>query len=57
MIKDIITNLDVDSPHQVTADYALSVARAFEAHVSAVAFAYEAVLPGSIFGREFRSRG
>ena len=52
MIKDIIANLDVDSSREVTADYALSVARAFESHVSAVAFAYEAVLPGSIFGRE-----
>jgi nucleotide-binding universal stress UspA family protein len=52
MIKDIIANLDVDSSRDVTADYALSVAGAFGAHVSAVAFAYEAVVPGSIFGRE-----
>jgi nucleotide-binding universal stress UspA family protein len=52
MIKDIIANLDVDSSRDVTADYALSVARAFGAHVSAVAFAYEAVVPGSIFSRE-----
>ena len=52
MIKDIIANLDVDSSRDVTADYAISAARAFGAHVSAVAFAYEAVVPGSIFGRE-----
>ena len=37
-------------PLHITADYAVSVARAFEAHISAVAFAYEAALPGSIFG-------
>jgi nucleotide-binding universal stress UspA family protein len=52
MIKDIIANLDVDSSREVTADYAISIARAFGAHVSAVAFAYEAVVPGSIFSRE-----
>jgi nucleotide-binding universal stress UspA family protein len=51
MIKDVLVNLDVDSSPDVTADYAVSVARAFEAHISAVAFTYEAVLPGSIFGR------
>jgi len=52
MVKDIIANLDVDSSRDVTADYAISIARAFGAHVSAVAFAYEVVVPGSIFGRE-----
>jgi nucleotide-binding universal stress UspA family protein len=51
MIKDILVNLDVDSSPEVTGDYAVSVAHAFEAHISAVAFAYEAVLPTSIFRR------
>jgi hypothetical protein len=51
MIKDIIANLDVDSSRDVTAHYALAVARAFGTRASAVAFAYEAVVPGSSFGR------
>ena len=49
MIKDIIANLD--SSRDVTADYALLVAGAFGTHAPAVASAYEAVVPGSIFGR------
>ena len=46
MIKDIIVNLDLSSSPGFTGDYALSVARTFDAHVSAIAFAYEAPLPG-----------
>ena len=50
MIKDFIVNLDVSSPPGFTGNYAISVGRAFEAHIFAVAFAYEAVLPESFFG-------
>jgi len=49
MIKDILVNLDVDA--SASADYAVSLARVFEAHLSATAFAYEEALPGSIFSR------
>jgi nucleotide-binding universal stress UspA family protein len=52
MIKDIIANLDVSSARAVAADYAISVARTFGAHVSAVAFAYEPVIPETLFSRE-----
>ena len=37
MIKDIIVNLTVDASHDVAADYAISVARAFEAHLAGIA--------------------
>lgn len=40
MIKDIIVNLSVAKPKDTTADFAISVASLFEAHLSAVAFAY-----------------
>jgi nucleotide-binding universal stress UspA family protein len=51
MIKDIVVNLDVESAQSAVADYAISVAQAFDAHLSAVAFAYEEALPASIFSR------
>jgi hypothetical protein len=35
MIKDIIVNLTVDAAHDVAADFAISVGREFQAHVSA----------------------
>jgi nucleotide-binding universal stress UspA family protein len=50
MIKDIVVNLTVGPPRDVAADYALSLARAFEAHLAAVSFCYEVVVPGSVFG-------
>ena len=54
MIKDIVVNLTVDAATDVAADYAVSVARAFDAHVTGIGFAYDVFLPGSIFGT-FRS--
>jgi nucleotide-binding universal stress UspA family protein len=50
MLKDIIVNLTVDAAHDVAADFAISMGREFQAHVSAVGFAYEPVIPGSVFG-------
>ncbi len=50
MIKDIVVNLTVGAQRDVAADFAMSVARTFEAHVAAVSFCYEVVVPGSIFG-------
>jgi nucleotide-binding universal stress UspA family protein len=46
MIKDIIVNLSVGKPRDVAGDYAISVASAFDAHLSAVACAYEPVIVG-----------
>jgi nucleotide-binding universal stress UspA family protein len=47
MIKDLLVNLGSDS---FAADYAVSVARAFQAHLGAVAFVYEPVIPGALLG-------
>jgi nucleotide-binding universal stress UspA family protein len=49
MIKDIIVNLSVDKPRDVAGDYAISVASAFDAHLSAVACAYEPVIVGMTY--------
>jgi nucleotide-binding universal stress UspA family protein len=50
MIKDIVVALSVTGTRDVAADYALSVAGAFDAHVTGVAFAYEPVIPGTVMG-------
>jgi nucleotide-binding universal stress UspA family protein len=50
MIKDIVVNLSVGAKHDVAATVAISVAAAFEAHLSAIALAYEPLVPGSPFG-------
>jgi nucleotide-binding universal stress UspA family protein len=44
MIKDIIVNLSVGKPRDVAGDFAISVASAFDAHLSGVACAYEPVI-------------
>lgn len=49
MIKDILVNLSVGKPRDVAGEFALSAAALFDAHVSAVSFAYEAPIGGSIF--------
>jgi nucleotide-binding universal stress UspA family protein len=45
MLKNLIVNLPTgtDAGDNATADYAISLAREFDAHLAAVAFAYEAV--------------
>jgi nucleotide-binding universal stress UspA family protein len=53
MIKDVIVNLTPAAPggtRDVAGDYAVSIAEAFGAHVSGVAFAYDPILPASIMG-------
>ena len=50
MIKDIVVNLTVGAQRDVAANFALSMARDFSAHVAAVSFCYEMVVPGSVFG-------
>ena len=49
MIKDIIVNLSVGKPRDVAGDYAITVASAFDAHLSGVACAYEPVVGGMAF--------
>lgn len=49
MIKDILVKLSVENKQDTAADYAISVATTFDAHLSGVAFAYEPTVPGTLF--------
>ncbi len=49
MIKDIIVNLGLGT-RDPAGNFAISIAEAFEAHLTGVAFAYEPVIPGSVMG-------
>ena len=50
MIKDIVVNLSVREDGKSTADYAVSVASALEAHIVGIAFAYDVKIPMSELG-------
>ena len=50
MLKDIIVNLPVSASRPRVIDFAVSVAGTFEAHLFGLAFEYELVVPGSVFG-------
>jgi nucleotide-binding universal stress UspA family protein len=50
MIKDIVVNLTGGQPQDFAADYAISLAAGFGAHIAGVAFIYEPVVPGSVLG-------
>ncbi len=50
MLKDLVVNLSVGTPRDPAADYAISIAQAFDAHVAGLAFAYEPVVPVSVLG-------
>jgi nucleotide-binding universal stress UspA family protein len=49
MIKDLLVNIPVGAPSEAVVDYAVSVANAYDAHIAGVAFAYEPVVPGTVF--------
>ena len=50
MPKDLVVNLMVAGSRDAAATYAISVAKAFDAYVSGIAFAYEPVLPAIVGG-------
>ena len=50
MIKDLVVNLSASAQPDVAGPYAISIAEAFGAHVSGVAFSYEPVIPPTIMG-------
>jgi nucleotide-binding universal stress UspA family protein len=45
MIKDLIVKLEDDTSLEASRDYAMSIARCFDARLVGVAFAYELILP------------
>jgi nucleotide-binding universal stress UspA family protein len=50
MIKDLVVNLTIGADRDYAADYAVSIAEAFAAHIAGIAFAYEPVLPPTVMG-------
>jgi nucleotide-binding universal stress UspA family protein len=50
MIKDLVVNLGGGGTPDAAAGYAISMAKAYDAHVVGVAFIYEPVIPGSLLG-------
>jgi nucleotide-binding universal stress UspA family protein len=50
MVKDIVVNLTGAAPQEFAADYAISLARLFDAHIAGVGFIYEPVIPGTVLG-------
>jgi nucleotide-binding universal stress UspA family protein len=50
MIKDIVVNLTGAAPQEFAADYAISLAQLFDAHIAGVGFIYEPVIPGTVLG-------
>src|ERR1700681_1343506 len=48
MIKDLLVNVATGVENDATLDYALGLARAFDAHAAGIAFAYEAVPPAML---------
>jgi nucleotide-binding universal stress UspA family protein len=50
MLKDIVVNLTGGGPQEFAADYAISVAKAFGAHVTGIAFVFDPVIPDAGLG-------
>jgi len=50
MVKDIVVNLTGGAPQEFAADYAISIAKLFDAHIAGIGFIYEPVIPGSVLG-------
>lgn len=50
MIKDLLVNLSIGAKHDAAIPYAVSLADAFGAHATAVAFAYEPVVVATVMG-------
>lgn len=50
MLKDILVNLAVGAKSDPAADYALSIAAGFDAHITGTAFALKPVIPAMIVG-------
>ncbi len=50
IIKDVVANLSVAEGGSFTADYAVSVAAALEAHLTGIAFIYDPVVPVAATG-------
>jgi nucleotide-binding universal stress UspA family protein len=50
VIKDLVVNLGLGKTRDAGAEYAVSIAEAFDAHICGVAFLYEPIVPPSVMG-------
>ncbi len=50
MLKDIVVNLPLDTSRNEVTDFAFSVAAAFDAHLTGIAFLYEPLIPIMVEG-------
>ena len=50
MIKDLVVNLTVGGSRGDPGAYAVSIAQAFNAHVAAIAFAHDPIIPATLMG-------
>jgi nucleotide-binding universal stress UspA family protein len=50
MLKDVVVNLSGRSPRDFAAEYAISIAATFGAHVTGISFVYEPVIPDGTLG-------
>jgi nucleotide-binding universal stress UspA family protein len=50
MIRDLVVNLTGEHPQDFAANFAISVAEAYGAHLAGVGFIYEPVIPGTVLG-------
>jgi nucleotide-binding universal stress UspA family protein len=50
MIKDLLVNLSIGAKNDAAIPYAVSLAEAFGAHATAVAFAYEPIIVATVMG-------
>src|SRR5262249_3456807 len=45
MLKDVVVNLSGRAPRDFAAEYAISIAATFGAHITGISFVYEPVIP------------
>src|SRR3954454_9986336 len=50
MLKDVVVNLTGGHPQDFAANYAISLAAKFGAHIAGIGFIYEPVIPGTVLG-------
>jgi nucleotide-binding universal stress UspA family protein len=50
MVKDVVVNLSGREPQDFAVNYALSVAKAWGAHLTGIAFLFEPIIPDTMFG-------
>jgi len=48
MIKDLVVNLTVGAERDHAAQFAVSIAEAFEAHIAGIAFSYDPVITPTV---------